>query len=94
MNLYEAADYVGSARSIPTPIVFAQFQHESANGSEPCGAYNYAGIKEWNDSGKTYHDFESMEDFADYMSRYLAKYNGLDGVQTPEEYVGTLKVII
>ena len=86
MNLWDAADYVGSARNVDPNIIYAQWMHESNRGQELGGANNYGGVKEWNGSGNTYHDFDSIDDFAGYMSRYYSKFD-VDGSATPEEFV-------
>lgn len=91
MNLYEAAVEVGTNINVPPEIIYAQWCHESANGTSPSGTYNYGGIVEWEGTGKAFHDFESMEDYADYMSRYYRLYDGAAGSQTPEEFIHALK---
>lgn len=90
MNLYESASQVGATIGVPPEIIYAQWQHESADGAEPAASFNFGGVKEWEDTGKVYHDFASMEEWTEYMSRLLPKF-GVAGVQTTEDYVAALK---
>ena len=89
MTLFEAASRVAAANNVPVDIVYAQFRHESADGTSQLAREdnNYAGVTSENGG---YMHFDSMEHFTDYMTGFLGKF-GIQGIQNPEDYVAQLQ---
>lgn len=89
MTLYESASQVAEAIHVPTSIIYAQFRHESEDGQSPLAREdnNYAGVTDPN--GGFMH-FDSIEDFTDYMCRFLPKF-GVEGIDNPDDYAAQLQ---
>ena len=89
MTLYESASQVAEAVHVPTSIIYAQFRHESEDGQSPLAREdnNYAGVTDPN--GGFMH-FDSIEDFTNYMCRFLPKF-GVEGIDNPEDYAAQLQ---
>lgn len=88
MNLYEAAQQVAAANDIPTNYVYAQWLLESDHGRAPLAVKdnNYGGVT--STSGGYMH-FDSMEEWADYMTWFLGRF-GIQGSRNTEDYVQRL----
>lgn len=89
MTLYESASQVAEAIHVPTSIIYAQFRHESEDGQSPLAREdnNYAGVTDPN--GGFMH-FDSIEDFTNYMCRFLPKF-GVEGIDNPDDYAAQLQ---
>lgn len=89
MTLYESASQVAEAVHVPTSIIYAQFRHESEDGQSPLAREdnNYAGVTDPN--GGFMH-FDSIEDFTNYMCRFLPKF-GVEGIDNPDDYAAQLQ---
>ena len=89
---------ISQRTGFPADWIWAQLAHETGGfESALAGEHNYGGVKgAWNEIG---HDsnghsyFASDEDFIDYMSKYLKKYeeDGIYEAKTMEDYVRALK---
>lgn len=92
MSLYQIADYVGKKLNVPTGIIQAHLAHESGWGDSWLATHyhNYGGIKEWGDSDREYHAYNSDEEFADDYARVLSEF-GVEGSQSVEDFVYRLK---
>lgn len=96
MELTEMARQISERSGISQPLVLAQMQHESANGSSDLARenHNYAGVtavEGMKFAGNTaYAHFDSDEEWVDYYSRLLPKFN-VAGITDPREYAQTLK---
>lgn len=98
-KMYELAQMVGGNINVPGDIIYAQWQHESADFTSALSAYkNYAGVTQTEendlpqpDGGNYYMKFGSDEEFADYMSWYYKQYDGLEGSQSVEGFLTALK---
>ena len=88
MNLYEAAQQVAAANDVRTNYVYAQWLLESGHGKKPLAVEdnNFGGVT--SEAGGYMH-FDSMEEWADYMTWFLGKF-GIQRSRTPEEYVQRL----
>jgi hypothetical protein len=97
--MYELAQMVGGNINVPGDIIYAQWQHESANFTSALSAYNnFAGVTQTEkndlpqpDGGNYYMSFGTPEEFANYMSWYYKQYEGLEGSQSVEEFLTALK---
>ncbi len=92
MSLYQIADHVGKKLNVPTGIIQAQLARESGWGNSWLATHyhNYGGIKEWDDSDREYHAYNSDEEFADDYARVLSEF-GVEGSQSVEDFVYRLK---
>lgn len=89
---------ISQRTGFPADWIWAQLAHETGGfESALAGEHNYGGVKgAWNEIG---HDsnghsyFASDEDFIDYMSKYLKKYeeDGIYEAKTMEDYARALK---
>ena len=89
MNLYESAQIVAEANNVPVAFVYAQWQHESDDGTSDLALKdnNFGGVK--NTDGSYMH-FDNIEHWTDYMKWFLGEFE-VAGSQTPAEYVHHLK---
>lgn len=88
MNLYEAAQQVAAANDVPTNYVYAQWLLESGHGKKPLAVEdnNFGGVTS-TEGG--YMHFDSMEEWADYMTGFLGEF-GIQGSRSTEDYVQRL----
>ena len=95
MTLPEMARQISERSGVSYPLVLAQMQHESANGSSELAIedHNYTGITAADGmkfAGNTaYAHFDTDEEYVDYFSWLLPRFNVV-GITDPREYAQTL----
>ncbi len=97
MSVYSIADRIHELNpNLNKDLVLAQLQHESADGTSDLAIYdhNYGGVTATEGmkfaSGTAYASFSDDEEFAQYMSRFLPKYN-VEGINDVDTYARTLR---
>lgn len=97
MSTYDIANRIHELNpNLNRDLVLAQIQHESADGTSDLAVYdhNYGGVTATDGmkyaTGTAYASFDSDEEFAQYMSRFLPKF-GLEGVNDVDTYAQLLK---
>lgn len=97
MSVYDIADRIHELNpNLNRDLVLAQIQHESADGTSDLAVYdhNYGGVTASEGmkfaTGTAYASFNSDEDFAQYMARFLPKFN-VEGINDVDTYAQTLR---
>ena len=96
MELTEMAQQISERSGVSYPLVLAQMQHESANGTSALAIedHNYGGVtavEGMKFAGNTaYAHFDSDEEWVNYYSWLLPRFN-VAGITDPREYAQTLR---
>ena len=95
MTLPEMARQISERSGVSYPLVLAQMQHETGNGTSDLAVYdhNYGGVKAVEGmkfAGNTaFAHFDTDEEWVDYFSWLLPRFNVV-GITDPREYAQTL----
>lgn len=84
------ANAIASGTGYPARLIWAQLSHESAGFTEESGSNNWGGEK---DESNNYINFDSNQDFINYMIKYYPKYgeDGISSANTVNTWVAALK---
>ena len=101
-KMWELAKYVGEKTGINPKYIYAQWYHESAGFSSRLARenYNFGGLTQIESNGEEnkqpdgsnyYMNFDSLEDWADYYSKYIEHYPELKNAQSAYEFSSILR---